>query len=132
MAEAVVKSLQHGEHLLFEAGTGVGKSLAYLIPSIIHAQKNNRPCVVATNTISLQEQLLEKDIPSVRQIFESEEIYQPFADFKSALLVGRANYLCNNRLHRALRGQTDYLDGVQRKELERILEWCNDGAVEGD
>ena len=74
MAEAVVKSLQHGEHLLFEAGTGVGKSLAYLIPSIIHAQKNNRPCVVATNTISLQEQLLEKDIPSVRRIFESEEI----------------------------------------------------------
>ena len=131
MAEAVVKSLQHGEHLLFEAGTGVGKSLAYLIPSIIHAQKNNRPCVVATNTISLQEQLLEKDIPSVRQIFESEEIYQPFADFKSALLVGKANYLCNNRLHRALRGQTDFLDGVQRKELERILEWCNDGAVEG-
>ena len=53
-------------------------------------------------------------------------------DFKSALLVGRANYLCvRDRLHRALRGQTDFLDGGQRKELERIREWSNDGAVEG-
>ena len=59
MAESVVDALRNEEHLLVEAGTGVGKSLAYLIPSIIHA-KNKRPCVVATNTINLQEQLLEK------------------------------------------------------------------------
>ena len=131
MADAVVEALQNEGHLLFEAGTGVGKSLAYLIPSIIHAKKNNRPCVVATNTINLQEQLLEKDIPAVRQVFESDEKYHPFADFKCALLVGRANYLCSTRLHRALSGQADFLDGGQRKELERIAEWVNEGAVEG-
>ena len=131
MAEAVVDALKNEGHLLFEAGTGVGKSLAYLIPSIIHAKKNNRPCVVATNTINLQEQLLEKDIPAVRQVFESNEKYHPFADFKCALLVGRANYLCSTRLHRALGGQADFLDGGQRKELERIAEWVNEGAVEG-
>ena len=87
--------------------------------------------MVATNTINLQEQLLEKDIPAVRQVFESDEKYHPFADFKCALLVGRANYLCSTRLHRALSGQADFLDGGQRKELERIAEWVNDGAVEG-
>ena len=63
--------------------------------------------------------------------FESEEKYHPFADFKCALLVGRVNYLCSTRLHRALSGQADFLDGGQRKELERITEWINDGAVEG-
>ena len=131
MAESVVDALRNGEHLLVEAGTGVGKSLAYLIPSIIHAKKNKRPCVVATNTINLQEQLLGKDIPAVRQVFESEEKYYSFADFKCALLVGRANYLCSTRLHRALSGQADFLDGGQRKELERIAEWVNDGAIEG-
>ena len=68
MAAAVVDSLQNGTHLLFEAGTGVGQSLAYLIPSLIHAVHQKRPCVVATNTINLQEQLLEKDIPAVRQV----------------------------------------------------------------
>ena len=118
MAIAVVDALQNGTHLLFEAGTGVGKSLAYLIPSLIHAIQNNRPCVVATNTINLQEQLLEKDIPAVRKVFESDEKYHWFADFQCALLVGRANYLCSTRLHRALSGQADFLDRGQRKELE--------------
>ncbi len=131
MAIAVVDALQNGTHLLFEAGTGVGKSLAYLIPSLIHAIQNNRPCVVATNTINLQEQLLEKDIPAVRKVFESDERYHWFADFKCALLVGRANYLCSTRLHRALSGQADFLDRGQRKELERIAEWANEGAIEG-
>ena len=67
----------------------------------------------------------------MRQVFESDEKYKMFADFKCALLVGRANYLCSTRLHRALSGQSDFLDGGQRKELERIAEWANDGAVEG-
>ena len=68
MATRVHDCLQEGEHLLFEAGTGVGKSLAYLVPAILHARLRKRPCVVATNTISLQEQLLEKDIPALRKI----------------------------------------------------------------
>ena len=80
MAEAVVNSLQNGEHLLFfEAG--VGKKPGLPDSFNYSCTKNNRPCVVATNTISLQEQLLEKDIPAVRQIFESEEKYHPFAGF---------------------------------------------------
>jgi ATP-dependent DNA helicase DinG len=131
MASSVVKSLNDGSHLLFEAGTGVGKSLAYLIPSIIHAKRNSRPCVVATNTINLQEQLLEKDIPSVRKVFEAVDTLSEYADFRCALLVGRANYLCSTRLHRALSGQTDFLDVGQRKELERIANWANTEAVEG-
>ena len=131
MAMAAVDALQNGTHLLFEAGTGVGKSLAYLIPSLIHAVHSKRPCVVATNTINLQEQLLEKDLPAVRQVFESDARYKVFADFKCALLVGRANYLCSTRLHRALSEQSDFLDGGQRKELQRIAEWAKDGAVEG-
>ena len=56
MAGSVSRSLVRGDHLLFEAGTGVGKSLAYLVPSILFAKTTKRPCVVATNTISLQEQ----------------------------------------------------------------------------
>jgi ATP-dependent DNA helicase DinG len=131
MAKSVEKSLNTGSHLLFEAGTGVGKSLAYLIPSILHAKNHGRPCVVATNTINLQEQLLEKDIPAVRKVFESIEELYGFADFRCALLVGRANYLCSTRLHRALHSQSDFLDGGQRKELERIAEWANEGALEG-
>ena len=131
MAKSVAGSLNTGSHLLFEAGTGVGKSLAYLIPSILHAKNHSRPCVVATNTINLQEQLLEKDIPSVRKVFESVDELHEFADFRCALLVGRANYLCSTRLHRALSGQADFLDGSQRKELERIAEWANEGAMEG-
>ena len=70
MANAMVRSLSDNKHLLFEAGTGVGKSLAYLIPSVLFAMTTKRTCVVATNTISLQEQLLNKDIPSVRTLFE--------------------------------------------------------------
>ena len=102
-------SLLDGKHLLFEAGTGVGKSLAYLLPSIFFAMHFQRPCVVATNTISLQEQLLNKDIPSVRTLFESVLNLNKFKDFRCALLVGRANYLCTTRLHRSLSGQVNSL-----------------------
>jgi ATP-dependent DNA helicase DinG len=131
MAQSVARSLLSDSHLLFEAGTGVGKSLAYLVPSVLFARSAKRPCVVATNTISLQEQLLNKDIPALRTLMESTPEIQGFGDFRCALLVGRANYLCATRLHRALSGQGELFEGVQRRELERIVKWANEGAAEG-
>ncbi len=131
MAKAIEKSLLTDDHLLFEAGTGVGKSLAYLIPSILFAIDRKRPCVVATNTISLQEQLLNKDIPTVRSLMEFIPALQQYKNFQCALLVGRANYLCPNRLQRALNGQGELFEGRQRRELERIANWAARDAVEG-
>jgi len=131
MAKELARSLVHNDHLVVEAGTGVGKSLAYLIPSILFARETKRPCVVATNTISLQEQLLEKDVPSVRDLFNRTRGLERFADFRCALLVGRANYLCTNRLGRALSGQSDLFEVRQRDELHRIAEWVAQSPLEG-
>ena len=131
MANLYSRSLVDDKHLIFEAGTGVGKSLAYLIPSIIYSQLSQRKCVVATNTINLQEQLLCKDVPAVRDLFLRSKGLEGLATFNCALLVGRANYLCQNRLNRALRGQLDIFDHHQRNELERIAEWVESGPLEG-
>ena len=131
MAKSTAHALLNESHLLFEAGTGVGKSLAYLVPSVLFSCTRKRPCVVATNTISLQEQLLNKDIPALRSLMESNPALESFKDFRCALLVGRANYLCTTRLHRALSGQGELFEGRQKRELERIAEWANKGAVEG-
>ncbi len=131
MAHAYARSLTAGKHLIFEAGTGVGKSLAYLIPSILYSRLHRRKCVVATNTINLQEQLLEKDLPTVRDLFIRAEGLEIMADFTCALLVGRANYLCQNRLNKALMGQVDLFEANQRNELQRIAEWVATGPREG-
>jgi len=86
MATAVAKACQDRSHLIVEAGTGVGKSLAYLVPSIFHALAENRKALVSTHTINLQEQLFHKDIPVVQKLVPEE--------FKAVLLKGRQNYLC--------------------------------------
>jgi predicted DnaQ family exonuclease/DinG family helicase len=85
----VAAALEAGEHLLVEAGTGTGKSLAYLIPALFAALKTGEPVVVSTNTINLQDQLYQKDIPLLQKC-------SPFP-FKAALLKGRGNYLCLRR-----------------------------------
>ena len=131
MAKIYAASLVSGKHLIFEAGTGVGKSLAYLIPSILYARLTGRKCLIATNTISLQEQLIEKDVPSVRDLFLRICGMDSFAEFKCALLVGRANYLCQNRLHKAMMGQSDIFESNQRSDLQRIVEWVESGPKEG-
>jgi ATP-dependent DNA helicase DinG len=95
MAMAVAHALQTGEHLAVEAGTGVGKSLAYLIPAILFALEKKKKAVVSTHTINLQEQLIEKDLPMLQQILP--------VPFKFSMLKGRANYLCTHRLHKARR-----------------------------
>ncbi len=89
MMDAVAEALNGGEHLLVEAGTGTGKSLAYLLPSIYHAVRNGARVVVSTNTVNLQDQLFHKDIPALQDCLPLE--------FRAALLKGRGNYLCLRR-----------------------------------
>jgi ATP-dependent DNA helicase DinG len=115
MAAAVAAALDEKRHLVVEAGTGVGKSLAYLVPAVLFALEHNRKAIISTHTINLQEQLLQKDIPIVRAL-----IGQPF---EAALLKGRQNYLCPYRLERALQMQNDLFTGSEQQELARIREW---------
>ena len=89
MLRAVVCAFNAREHLMIEAGTGVGKSLAYLIPSILWAHVNDTPVIVATATRNLQSQLVESDIPKALAVLGDDA-----AKFKVALLKGRGNYLC--------------------------------------
>ncbi len=125
MACAVARSIEQGGHLVVEAGTGVGKSLAYLVPAVLHALRTKRKAVLSTHTIALQEQLMYKDIPLVQKLLPDE--------FEAVLLKGRQNYLCTTRLARAL-GQSggDLFTTEQRAELERIREWgltTKDGSL---
>lgn len=86
MAAAVMDSLNRGEHLIVEAGTGTGKSLAYLLPSAFWSTENERRVVISTNTINLQDQLINKDIPLLQEIL-------PF-ELRVAVRKGKSNYLC--------------------------------------
>ena len=115
MAAAVASALDESRHLVVEAGTGVGKSLAYLVPAVLFALEHKRKAIISTNTINLQEQILQKDIPIVRALIDRP--------FEAALLKGRQNYLCPNRLDRALQLQNDLFTGSEQLELTRIKEW---------
>jgi ATP-dependent DNA helicase DinG len=124
MARAIAAALQADEPLLFEAGTGVGKSLAYLVPGIIHAVDLTRQMIVSTHTISLQEQLESSDLPKCRRLFRSTPALARYADFKSAVLVGKSNYLCTTRLGHALADRSTLLADADYDELKRIAEWA--------
>ncbi|HVU23590.1 MAG TPA: ATP-dependent DNA helicase, partial [Opitutus sp.] len=124
MARAVAAAQRDDEPLLFEAGTGVGKSLAYLVPGIIHAVDARRQLIVSTHTISLQEQLETKDLPHCRRLFQSAPELARYADFKSAVLVGKSNYLCTTRLAAALADRHDLFAGPEQSELQRIAAWA--------
>lgn len=124
MASEVARILENGGHLVIEAGTGVGKSLAYLIPAVLHAVRQKRKAVISTHTIALQEQLIFKDIPLIQKLLPVE--------FEAALLKGRHNFLCGTRLERALNQAGDLFTSEQRTELERIREWSlttRDGSL---
>lgn len=90
MLRAVSNALSYGSHLMVEAGTGVGKSFAYLVPAALFARQNNTRVVVSTNTINLQDQLIQRDLPNLSQALN--------LDFRFAVLKGRSNYLCPRRL----------------------------------
>lgn len=125
MARAVAESLAGGRHLAVEAGTGVGKSFAYLVPLILAATLRKQPAVVSTYTISLQEQLMHKDIPFLR-----EHLGVPF---KAVLVKGRSNYLCLRRLARAERNAPELFKTRQEEDLERLRAWSEkttDGSVQ--
>src|ERR1017187_9750563 len=100
MAVAVARALQNREHLAVEAGTGVGKSLAYLVPAILFAVAQKKKAVVSTHTINLQEQLAEKDLPMLTGVLGT--LPEP-VKFSYAMLKGRANYLCTRRLQKAIK-----------------------------
>ncbi len=124
MAHAVAAAMRDDVPLLFEAGTGVGKSLAYLLPGIIHAIDQSRQLVVSTHTIALQEQLEQKDLPLCRQVFASAPELDPYTRFKSAVLVGKANYLCPTRLAAALRDKHELFATPEHSELQRVAAWA--------
>ena len=90
MLRAVTNALSYGSHLMVEAGTGVGKIFAYLVPAALFALQNNTRVVVSTNTINLQDQLIQRDLPNLSQALN--------LDFRFAVLKGRSNYLCPRRL----------------------------------
>ena len=115
MAAAVARVLEEERHLVVEAGTGVGKSLAYLTPAILFALEQHKKAIVSTHTINLQEQLLYKDIPILKKILPVE--------FEAALMKGRHNYLCPRRLERALQQQNELFTGPEQNELTRLAEW---------
>jgi ATP-dependent DNA helicase DinG len=124
MAEGVAAALEGRSHLVVEAGTGVGKSLAYLLPAVIHSVRTGRKALISTHTINLQEQLLYKDIPLVKGLLSE--------DFEAVLLKGRQNYVCPTRLARARRHGADLFTAEERPELERIHEWAEttrDGSL---
>ncbi len=112
MARAVADSAGMGHHLAVEAGTGVGKSFAYLVPQILTALEHETRCVIATYTITLQEQLMQKDIPFVRKALGR--------DFKAVMVKGRSNYLCLLRLQRARRSAGDLFDDTKSRQLDEI------------
>jgi ATP-dependent DNA helicase DinG len=114
----VAKALQNREHLAVEAGTGVGKSLAYLIPAILFAVAQKKKAVVSTHTINLQEQLTEKDLPMLAQISPVK--------FSFSMLKGRANYLCTRRLHKAMQQSGNLFTSSETEELQRIAEWAKE------
>lgn len=95
MAAAVMHAFESGEHLAVQAGTGTGKSLAYLVPAIVHAVTDDMPVVVSTATIALQRQLVDRDLPQLVDSLGDALPREP----RFALLKGRQNYLCLNKIH---------------------------------
>lgn len=121
MAQAVADTLQQGGNLMVEAGTGVGKSFAYLLPALDYALKEGGPVVVSTHTLNLQEQLFQKDLPIVVHALQQEGL----GPIRAVLLKGRGNYLSKRRLALALEGsgQTDLLG--DQDTLFKIQEWVS-------
>ncbi|MCX7867532.1 MAG: DEAD/DEAH box helicase [Limisphaera sp.] len=124
MAVAVARALVNGQSLIVEAGTGVGKSLAYLIPAILHAVAQRKRAIVSTHTINLQEQLIQKDLPLLERILPVKFTY--------TMLKGRANYLCTRRLHKAREQAQALFTSPEQAELERLYAWAQrteDGSL---
>ena len=115
MAKAIQDAIEQGKHLIVEAGTGVGKSLAYLVPFIIWCKGNNKKVIITTYTKTLQEQLTKKDLPFIRDCLDM--------DFEFALCVGSENYLCKRRLNQVWQYEL-FESQDETKELGKIGQWA--------
>lgn len=129
MLKEVVQAFNHGHHLMVEAGTGVGKSLAYLLPAAHWAMLNDLNVVVSTSTRNLQSQLMFKDIPLVKQTLESGT----GQTLRAALLKGRSNYLCLRRFGQLLDQARYELERPLLRQFARTIAWAattDDGDLE--
>ena len=116
MLKAVTNALSNGNHLLVEAGTGVGKSFAYLVPAAMFAVQNNTRVVISTNTINLQDQLIKKDIPDLQAALN--------LDVRASVLKGRSNYLCPRKVdYMRSHGPTN---SNEMRVLAKIIVWSID------
>jgi ATP-dependent DNA helicase DinG len=127
MAEAVAEALSEGEHLLVQAGTGTGKSLAYLVPALLHDSR----VVVATATLALQHQLVERDLPRLVEAVKG----QPGVDTSYAVLKGRSNYACLHRIRAGVPDEQGALIEVPQGSMAtKVLElrsWAEKTAEDG-
>lgn len=117
LAVAIERALEARRHLVAEAGTGVGKSFAYLLPAVLHADRHQGegPIVVSTRTIALQEQLEHKDLPFLHAVL-------PF-EWSSVTAIGRNNYVCLRRMHLAERERQLFEDPARHAQLRAIADW---------
>ncbi|MCM6778173.1 ATP-dependent DNA helicase [Nocardia sp. CDC159] len=129
MAAAVAHSIDTKEHLAVQAGTGTGKSLAYLVPSLRHAVQTGRTVVVSTATIALQRQLVDRDLPRLAEALAGPLGRRP----QFAILKGRNNYLCLNKINSVIPDEspeTELFDAfaISRlgREVQRLNEWASD------
>ncbi|MEP7293101.1 MAG: exonuclease domain-containing protein, partial [Chloroflexota bacterium] len=113
MAQAIGDAFNRSQHLMVEAGTGTGKSIAYLVPAILWSIQNNERVVISTNTINLQEQLIDKDVPTLRDALD--------LPFTASVMKGRANYLCPRRLQAVRRRRPTSIDEL--RTVAKILVW---------
>lgn len=139
MAVAAAAAMEHRSHLLVEAGTGVGKSFAYLVPAMLRCLGTKEVVVVATNTIALQEQLVKRDIPMLLATLHKDSASPPpqeaawSGSIRPVLVKGRGNYLSIRRLQMASKRQERlFIDPAQLRSLHSIEEWAygtNDGTL---
>ncbi len=121
MADAVAAAFEEGRHLIVEAGTGVGKSFAYLVPAVERILRSRERVVISTHTIALQEQLIEKDIPALGAVVDGP--------LKAVLVKGRQNYLGLRRLMQtSRRQQAIFSNPVELRQLHRIEDWAGETA----
>jgi ATP-dependent DNA helicase DinG len=117
MARAVSRAFDESRHLIAEAGTGVGKSFAYLVPAILRAARHDQRIVVSTYTIALQEQLVAKDLPFLAEVMPVE--------FSAVLGKGRANYLCFRRLALAVSHRKElFASPAHQRQLQHVAQWA--------
>ncbi len=131
MAQAVSDAITDGHHLLVQAGTGTGKSFAYLVPAIVECVKDNGKVLVATATLALQRQLVERDIPRIEGVL-SKLLDRPLT---FAIYKGVGNYLCKNKMESGEEAiDFEEIEGISslEKEAKKLREWANKSGVSGD